>query len=784
MKTKRQQKKVPKRHRKTRTYKGGDNDPWKRYTKNLNSLYDADTAKYHEQIKFALDALNNDETNALNNDNTIGLIYNHFKNKDLNKGLKLEKKLPIISDWKMNGLHHRLKRTKYRISNFVSSDTSNIFESLQKDLSSSMNRVKMLNVHNLERVMDYCMDKIETSLNAKFEKPDVKKSFIRWIKKSQINEYNIGTNNATNGVDDKNRLLQSLHASQVVKTLNKEKKLANDLLANAIPYMWGPAIAEVIRKMNKDKVNELFESFPENNEKKKDFQERILFAEVKKDGILYTDKSYITRLLKKVDLKNLIVTPDVVKLLSPEKIQKSENLPDLSEMKEKNIASYYKVLANLSPPLLNKLFEGDNGMTKFEFLLNKVTNPLLATPKPTPERFQNVLYEFNQNQSPGGLGEKTYTLQDVMENIFGSGSKEGVDDKTFIRMMVKMNQPTTKAITPMINYLENESRAIGRMRGVLQADEEDLKTIVGDSIEINIGDFDMDNLVLDETAVKQLNKTTSIIPNETSPSEKTSESKTSKDQKTSTQTVEDKNFEEMKAKIYEIINNTQNDVNTLETSIINFYNDNLHDKTELAAKLIEHLKSQDNNDTSTFAAEVLRKKNTTYYVDLDSFLRIFIPFWPTIETTTLTEENPSVLNRERSFYTEFFANPSYSTNTDQANQDPKTYGHSQTFLREDPGPSTIDFADIENNLRIIENEVTGEKEIKPEFVETYRVETHPNVAHMMPPNPNGSTIPTNNTANNTSPENKSPIPSTTRDDQDLIDSLLKHLQNLIKQHDD
>ena len=174
----------------------------------------------------------------------------------------------------------------------------------------------------------------------------------------------------------------------------------------------------------------------------------------------------------------------------------------------------------------------------------------------------------------------------------------------------------------------------------------------------------------------------------------------------------------------------------------------------------------------------------THYFDFTHrFVQNINPFWPTTETPTLTEENPSVLNRERSFYTEFFANPSYSTNTDQANQDPKTYGHSQTFLREDPGPSTIDFADIENNLRIMENEVTGEKDIKPEFVETYRVETHPNVAHMMQPNPNSSTIPTNNTAtdttnnttNNTSPENQSQS-----NDQALISSLLKHLQNLIQ----
>lgn len=744
MKTKRQQKKVPKRHRKTRTYKGGDNDPWEHYKNKLNSLYSKVIKNKKIPTKTRLSSMINTAFTA-NKENQIDtkLWTTAFENDD-----------NVI--WAFNSL---MKTTQYKIGEQISDD------------------------------------------------------------------------------NHKDNILKPLHASQVVKTLNKENKLANELLENAIPHMWPPAIAEVIRKMEKKKVNELFESFPSDKDKKQNLQERILFAEVKKDGILYTDKSYSTLLLKKVDLKNLIVTPDVVKLLSPEKIQKSEILPDLSEMNENNIASYYKVLANLSPPLLNELFIKDDGMEdgmkKFGHLVNKVkrdithknigtnfkhrtphsvadssneldslvdsssktkpkaikysvaqgvnTDPLLATPKPTPERFQNVLKELKSTQKQtGGLGEKTYTLQDVMKNIFGSGSKKGVDDKTFIRMMVQMNRQKPNAITPMINYLKNESRAIGRMRGVLQADEDDLNKIVGDGI-IKDNEFDMNKLDLDETAVKQLNKTTSIIPNETSPSEKTSESKTSKDQKTSTQTVEDKNFEEMKTELYKIINNTQNDDNTLETSIINFYNDNLHNKTELAAKLVEHLESQDNNDNYSFAAEVLRKKNMTYFFDFTHhFVRNIFPFWPTIETTTLTEENPSVLNRERSFNTEFYANPSYSTNTDQANQDPKTYGYSQTSLRENSGPSTIDFADVETDLRIMENEVTGEKDIKPEFVETYRVETHPNVAHMMPPNPNGSTIPTTNTTNNTSPENKSPILITKSDNQDLIDSLLTQLQHLIQ----
>jgi exonuclease VII small subunit len=721
MKTKRQQKKVPKRHRKTRTYKGGDNEPWEHYTKNLNSLYG--------------------------------------------------------------------KVTKLKSSN-------------KSRVSSIINTAFTANKEN----------QIDTKLwTTAFENDyNVKRAFNSLMK---TKTYHIGEQISDDNDNDKDNILKPLHASQVVKTLNKEKKFDKDLsiLANAIPHMWGSTIAEVIRKMDKDKVNTLFESFSENKNNKKDFQERILFAEVKKDGILYTDKSYSTLLLKKVNLENLIVTPEVVKLLSPEKIQKSENLPDLSEMKEINVASYYKVLANLSPPLLNKLFEGKDGMTNFGHLVNIVkkditdknnlkkfkdralkgvnndatnaTDPLFATPTPTPERFQNVLEELKKSQqkiqSAGGLGEKTYTLQDVMKNIFGSGSKNGVDDKTFIRMMVEMNRQEPNAITPMINYLKNESRAIGRMRGVLQADEEDLNKIVGDGI-IKDNEFDMGHLQLDETAVKQLNKTTSIIPNETSPSP--SESKTPEHQKTSTQTVEDKNFEEMKSKLYEIINKQNDDNTALETSIIKFYNDNLHNKTELAAKLVDHLETQDNNDTNkySFAAEVLRKKNTTYFVDLDSFLRIFNPFWPTIETTTLTEENPSVLNRERSFNTVFFANPSYSTNTDQANQDPKTYGYSQTSLRENSGPSTIDFADVETDLRIMENEVTGEKEIKPEFVETYRVETHPNVAHMMQPNPNGSTIPATDTATITSPDNHNDNPSKPSDDQDLIDSLLIHLQNLIQ----
>lgn len=725
MKTKRQQKKVPKRHRKTRTYKGGDDSgsKWESYKTKMNELY-SNVTKPKSSMKSRLSSMINTAFTA-NKENQIDtkLWTTAFENDDNVK-------------WTFNSL---MKTEQYKIGEQISDD------------------------------------------------------------------------------NDKDNILKSLHASQVVKTLNKEKKFDKDLsiLANAIPHMWGSTIVEVIRKMDKDKVNELFESFPDD--KKQNLQERILFAEVKKDGILYTDKSYSTLLLKKVDLKNLIVTPDVVKLLSPEKIQKSDELPDLSEMNENNIASYYKVLANLSPPLLNDLFKKD-GMTKFGHLVDKVkrditaknigtnfkdralkgvknyatnaTDPLLATPKPSQERFQKVLNELKksqQNIQSGGLGEKTYTLQDVMKNIFGSGSKEGVDDKTFIRMMVEMNRQEPNAITPMINYLKNESRAIGRMRGVLQADEDDLKTIVGNGIDIKDNEFIMDNLKLDGTAVNQLNKTTSIIPKKTSqsPSEaKTSEAKTPEDQKTSTQTVEDKNFEKMKTELYDIINNTQ-PVNTLETSIINFYNDKLHNKTELAAKLIDHLDSQDSNNTNySFAAEVLRKKNTTYYVDLDSFLRRLNPFWPTIETTTLTEENPSVLNRERSFNTEFFANPSYSTNTDQANQDPKTYGRSQTFLRENSGSSTIDYADIETDLRIMENEVTGEKEIKPEFVETYRVETHPNVAHMMPPNPNSSTIPTTNdtatiTTTDTSLENQSPILSTPSYDQALISSLLEHLQKLI-----
>ena len=41
MKTKRQQKKVPKRHRKTRTYKGGDDSgsKWESYKTKMNKLY-------------------------------------------------------------------------------------------------------------------------------------------------------------------------------------------------------------------------------------------------------------------------------------------------------------------------------------------------------------------------------------------------------------------------------------------------------------------------------------------------------------------------------------------------------------------------------------------------------------------------------------------------------------------------------------------------------------------------------------------------------------------------
>ena len=392
----------------------------------------------------------------------------------------------------------------------------------------------------------------------------------------------------------------------------------------------------------------------------------------------------------------------------------------------------------------------------------------------------------------GGTPTKQYTLRDALDAIFGSANEQNQNIPLIIlilhTLMTDNSSNTTSNPEPEISGQEIMSKiieelyenpknyiAIGRIRGILTKNEDDLESVFDNKEEklhpfkptIDTGSLDAH--VLPDEALDILNKIPKIDPVE--PLTPTTLKKAKEEV--------DKNIQELKQKreekekklsegerqyrgtLYDLVTTDSKNDSTIENEVYNIHKQIMNNtdadfpKHDLVAHLIDFLEPEnleiylsekstpyENDNTEQerrrqIIQDRLVKENTDMYVDpvISNVVNTFIP---TADAIPIKQAPPSIIQKTTEYLTKLYPT-TYFLDESGENNKIETYGKRVTKQKDtykNGSKFSFDILNLDNNLNMLWNtgaDLEYANSYKPKFQELYSIEENVSAAHANPP---------------------------------------------------
>jgi hypothetical protein len=407
-----------------------------------------------------------------------------------------------------------------------------------------------------------------------------------------------------------------------------------------------------------------------------------------------------------------------------------------------------------------------------------------------------------EKKQSGGTPTKQYTLRDALDAIFGSANEQNQNIPLIIlilhTLMTDNSSDTTSNADPEISGQEISGQeisgqeimskiieelyenpknyiAIGRIRGILTKNEDDLESVFENKGEkLNpfkptIATGSLDAHVLPDEALVILNKIPKIDPVE--PLTPTTLKKAKEEVDKNNQVLKQKREEKEKklsegerqyrGTLYDLVTTDSDNADAIQDQVYNIHKEIMNKpdenfpKHDLVAHLIDFLEPEnleiypsekstpyekDNSEQERrrqIIQDRLVKENTDMYVDpvISNVVNTFIP---TADAIPIKQAPPSIIQKTTEYLTKLYPT-TYFLNDSKDDNKTETYGKRVTKQKDtykNGSKFSFDILNLDNNLNMLWNtgaDLEYANSYKPKFQELYSIEENVSAAHANPP---------------------------------------------------
>lgn len=473
-------------------------------------------------------------------------------------------------------------------------------------------------------------------------------------------------------------------------------------------------------------------------------------------------------------LVSITDTTNMVKLITNYEADNSDR-----EIVKNNILTVFKKMFNdkkkeSSPLQLSQLSNYDD----FQIKKRKISNQSYAIDNVNRAKMRGV-------KQSGGNSTKQYTLRDALDAIFGSANEQNQNIPLIILILhtlmtsnpdqeISGQEIMSKIIEELYENPKNYI-AIGRIRGILTKNEDDLESVFDNKEEklhpfkptIDTGSLDAH--VLPDEALVILNKIPKIDPVEplTSTTLKKAKEEVDKNNQELKQKREEKEKklsegeQQYRGTLYDLVTTDSGNATAIQDEVYNIHKEIMNNpdedfpKHDLVAHLIDFLEPEnleiypsekstpykkDNPGQETrrqIIQDRLVKENTDMYVDpvISNVVNTFIP---TADAIPIKQDPPSIIQKTTEYLTKLYPTTYFLNNSEDDNKT-ETYGKRVTKQKDtykNGSKISFDMLNLDNNLNMLWN--TGANleyadSYKPKFQELYSIEENVSAAHANPP---------------------------------------------------